>query len=474
MLLIEPHQSIKPMNGKAVSLAQPATRQPADVAAATPVVAAPDFTRSPVFPPTVYEALPRLLTDGCQAFQSQRERDVFFVSAVAVLSGCMPSVRGVYDGADVQANLFVFVVAPAGSGKGSLTWARMLGLAYHKARVEVSEQARQDYDQRAAEARTDKQPFLEHPPPYTPLFLPGNSSSAAFIKALKENGETGIICETEADTLSGALKQDWGDYSDLLRKAFHHESIGYLRKTGERYEIERPALSVVLAGTPGQVSKLIPNAENGLFSRFLFYCFENEPVWRDVSPVSGRPSLNDHFGRLSESVKTMALMLADTEPMVFALQPHHWKVLNQTCPLWLADAIDDTAKSFSGTVYRLGLVIYRLAMVLTILERYEAGSLTTSVVCQDSAFVTAMKMAQILLDHSKRMYGVMPRTGWGSTEPDKRSQFLTSLPDHFDRIQADAVGKQIGISERTVTNYLKRLVETGSILKTEHGKYQKT
>ena len=431
------------------------------------------WLESPPFPASVYQALPTLLVEGCGAFQSGREKDVFLLAAIGVLSGCFPSVTGIYDGAQVRANLFAFVVAPPSSGKGALTWARILGVAYHKSKTEASEQAKTAYDQREAESRVAKQAFPEPPPPYQTLFIPGNTSSAAFIKALKENEEIGIICETEADTLSGALKQDWGDYSDLLRKAFHHESVSYLRKSGERYEIEQPAISVVLAGTPGQVGKLIPSVENGLFSRFLFYCFETEPVWRDVSPKRGQTSLNEHFGRLANKVKHMATDLEQLGRIGFELTPSQWRYFNQQCPELLADAIDDTAPDFSSSVYRLGLVIYRLAMVLSVLGHYERESLGASITCEDTDFATAMTMAKVLIEHSKLMYATMPRPGRLGGELDKWSHFLAQLPTAFDRSSADQAGKQAGISERSVTNYLTRLVKTGQIQKTQHGKYQK-
>ena len=428
---------------------------------------------SPAFSQSVYQGLPNLLLKGCGAFQSGREKDVFLLSAIGVLSGCFPAVTGIYDGAQVRANLFVFVVAPPSSGKGALTWARIMGVAYHKSKTEASEQAKTAYDQREAESRAAKQAFLEPPPPYKTLFIPGNTSSAAFIKALKENQEMGIICETEADTLSGALKQDWGDYSDLLRKAFHHESISYLRKTGERYDIDQSAISVVLAGTPGQVGKLIPSIENGLFSRFLFYCFENEPVWRDVSPKRGQSSLNEQFGQLANEVKAMTDELAKVGDIVFALTPSQWRYFNQQLPELLADAIDDTASDFSSSVYRLGLAIYRLAMVLSVIRHYEHGSLSGSITCDDTDLATAMTMAKVLIEHSKLMYARMHRLGGLPGELDKWSQFLAKLPPTFDRSKADIAGQEAGISERSVTNYLSRLAKTGQVKKTEHGKYQK-
>src|SRR5690554_8206625 len=108
------------------------------------------------------------------------------------------------------------------------------------------------------------------------------------MQILQDNDGRGIICETEADAMSGANKQDWGNYSHIMRAAFHHEKISAARKTNrELLEIKHPQLAVALSGTPAQVPKLIASAEDGLFSRFIFYAFKNEIVWQDPSPRPG-------------------------------------------------------------------------------------------------------------------------------------------------------------------------------------------
>jgi len=89
---------------------------------------------------------------------------------------------------------------------------------------------------------------------------------------LGDSDKRGLIFETEGDTLAKAFKSDYGDFSDGFRNAFQHEPISYYRRTDKEYvEIDRPCLSALLSGTPKQITTLIPNAENGLFSRFMFY-----------------------------------------------------------------------------------------------------------------------------------------------------------------------------------------------------------
>jgi len=240
--------------------------------------------KSPFLPDTIFDQLPDILRKGCKAFTDRRERDVFLTGALAVLSGCVPNVTGLYDRALNYPNIFSFIIAPAASGKGAMKYAKMLGDVYHKHLLEESQESFKeykiqltDYYQSLAQYKKNKRstpPEEPIQPPFRILFIPANSSSAMVIKHLKDSTGSGIMCETEADTLGNTLKQDWGGYSDLLRKAFHFEKMSYSRKSNEEFfEIDEPRLSVAISGTPKQVLRLIPSTEDGLFSRFLFYVF---------------------------------------------------------------------------------------------------------------------------------------------------------------------------------------------------------
>ena len=81
--------------------------------------------------------------------------------------------------------------------------------------------------------------------------MPANSSATAMCQTLFENDGVGLMFETEGYTLASTFKSEHGNYSDALRKAFHHESISYnRRKDREFVELKTPRLSAVLSGTP--------------------------------------------------------------------------------------------------------------------------------------------------------------------------------------------------------------------------------
>lgn len=96
--------------------------------------------------------------------------------------------------------------------------------------------------------------------PLNRMFLiSGNNTGTGILQNIMDSNGTGIICESEADTVSTAIGTEYGNWSDTLRKAFDHDRLSYNRRTDREYqEVSRSYLSVLLSGTPAQVKPLIP------------------------------------------------------------------------------------------------------------------------------------------------------------------------------------------------------------------------
>ena len=66
----------------------------------------------------------------------------------------------------------------------------------------------------------------------------------------------GKTCRDDYDGFAGGfdgLDSDYGNYSDGFRKAFHHETISYVRRKDREYvNLKHPKLSALLTGTPKQ------------------------------------------------------------------------------------------------------------------------------------------------------------------------------------------------------------------------------
>jgi hypothetical protein len=435
----------------------------------------------PMLPDEAFDKLPEILKQGAAVFQDRRERDVFLTGALSIISGCMRNVVGLYRAKEHFANLFVFIIAPAASGKGSLTFAKVLGDKFHdKLVAESIEQQKiykielQEYKRKINDKKQDTSELAPpEEPPFIVLFIPANNSSARVIQHLKEGDEQGIFCETEADTMGAVFKQDWGSYSDLLRKAFHHEPISYSRKTNKEWvEIKKPRLSVALAGTPGQVENLIKSAEDGLFSRFIFYTFKSEIVWVKASDTMNGINLTAHFEQLSDTVLQFVGFLETYEKINFKLSENQWDKLNEFGENCLNSLATFVSEDLSSTSKRLGLILYRVAMVITALRYFDNGEIANEYHCTDEDFELALSLVKVYQDHSVFMFKELPKQ---ATVTDKLlKQFFEKLATSFRRKEAITLAEaELGIKERTADHYLSKLVAFKWIEKTRNGIYQK-
>jgi hypothetical protein len=385
-------------------------------------------------------------------------------------------VKGRYDGKTVYPNLYSFIIAPPASDKNTLVFAKHLGLQIHRKLF-------LDYQEKMKTYRLKKNESTDDPdqngskefsskPNLKILYIPANSSSASVISHLMHNDGIGIIVESEADTLTNTFKQDWGGYSDLLRKAFHHEPISYSRKKeNEFYEINQPRLSIALAGTPSQVTGLIKSPSDGLFSRFIFYAYSVKQEWRDVS-AANKIDLTSYFENYGQSLKNIYEILEAFE-YEFKLPEKHWEVFNDHFRKLLKQTERLTGKDSPSTVKRLGLITYKIAMVLTILRQFQEGSLPSEIlVCGDDDFANAMFLAKVYFQHSLFMLESLQKESGELPSSIGITKYYNGIRSnkHFKR--AD-LHKLSNMCPRTIDSYIKQLVDQKLLYKTKHGEFWK-
>ncbi|MCU0238545.1 MAG: DUF3987 domain-containing protein [Pyrinomonadaceae bacterium] len=430
-----------------------------------------DFLKqTPCISEDLFHNMPDLLKRAAEVFTEPRERDVFFTGALGILSGCLPNVSGIYAQENVYPNLFTFIIAPAASGKGALKFAKTLGDKYHTSLLDTSNLKNDEYKKEVEDYKNSlrtlkkgEKSSASEPtqPDFKVLYIPANSSYAKILSHIKQNGDQGIICETEADTMGNVMNKEWGGYSDLLRKAFHHEKISVSRKTNNEYtDIQEPRISIALAGTPGQVSKLISSAEDGLFSRFIFYAFKVEQTWKDVSPYAQPVNFSTFFKELSEEVYSLINFLELSQTTIH-LSKTQWHIFNDTCDEWLQEVIVFSGENAGSVVKRLGLILYRICMIFTALRKFENGDTSSVYTCTDNDFEVAVKVTSIYLQHSLLMFHNLPKNEGNLIfkAGNLKEQFLKALPQSFQRKDAVEIAKTFNMSARSVDNFLSSNLE---------------
>lgn len=433
----------------------------------------------PLIPSHVYDSLPKILQNVCHISQSDDERDILLLGAITTISSCIPKVYGIYGGQKVYSNLYLFVTALASAGKGMLTHCKRLVYPIHKKLREESQLLKAEYDteMNIYNANKKKTPNMEKPqkPPEKLLYIPANSSATGVFQLLSDNDGKGLIFETEGDTLAITFKSDYGNYSDGFRKAFHHETISYYRRTDrENVEIEKPQLSAVLSGTPKQVTNLIPDAENGLFSRFIFYYLDMKSEWKDVfaRPVSN--GIENYFNELGYRFYELYKELNSNLETEFNLTEQQQSTFNSKFTRWQDFYEKLLGNEYNATVRRLGLITFRIAMIFTVLRILETGEIQRPFVCGETDFNNAISITEILIQHAQKVYSDLPTPVNIPKRENREQRFFNQLPERFSRQDYLRVAGQLEIPDKTAQGYIAKFDKKGLIHRDKKDCYVKS
>ena len=433
----------------------------------------------PTFSDKVRDNLPEFLKKIANDSISNEDADLLILGTLTVVSACMPNIYGIYAGREVFPNLFLFVTAHASAGKGRLSLCRFIIDPIHKqlreeyaVEMEIFKRQQVDY------SINKKNPDAEQPiePPLKTLFIPANSSSTAVYQVLNDNKGVGLIFETEGDTLANTFKSDFGNFSDGFRKAFHHEPISYNRRKDKEFvEIERPKLSALLSGTPRQILSLVPDAENGLFSRFIFYCMNIRLEWYDVFAVQDE-TLDEHFKNYGREFFDLYRLLKTSPPIRFSFSATQQKEFHSFFENMQMEYSSGFGIDFVASIRRFGLITFRIAMTLSVLRILENGEFPNVMLCNDKDFSTAISMAETLLKHTAKVYQTFPVNA--EEQPigknQLKQQYFDALPHDFDKQTALSVAKTLNIPHKTAERYLKQWTLSAQLNRVKHGWYGKS
>lgn len=430
----------------------------------------------PTLPDAVFDTIPEFLKHITQVATTKEERDILLLGSLVTLSVAFPKLIGKYGDNPVNTNLFIFISAKASAGKGILIHCRKLVEPIHLALRSKAKIMKQQFEVDMQEYNTNKgkDANTEKPqkPPQKMLFIPANNSATGFLEILGDSDKRGLIFETEGDTLAKAFKSDYGDFSDGFRNAFQHEPISYYRRTDKEYvEIDRPCLSALLSGTPKQITTLIPNAENGLFSRFMFYVMNMKLIWKDVFASKTENGLDVHFEKLGNEFFSLYQTLQANPDVHFSLTTSQQLQFNQFFEKMQTLYVNIQEEEIISSVRRLGLIAYRIMMIFSALRIMEDGNIEQTIYCNDTDFQNTLDMITILVKHSSYVYSQIAQETYKPKPKHKKEQFLENLPYHFNRQTYVAVAQSLGITDKSAQRYIKEFKDADIIQYDGHDQY---
>ena len=417
------------------------------------------------------QKLPESVQQMLSLASTPEEQDIILMATLAAASACVPNLYFTYGptGKKYYANLQCFILAAAASGKG------IANQALEMARV-IDEQY--------------------------PLLIAGDSTLAAFYKALEERGGCGYLHESEGSVITDIWRTSAANYNTALRKAAEHEPISRNRVKGAS-EIKNPRLSMLLTGTFGQYKALVPSVENGYFSRLLTVVIKGTNPFdkRYVSSRGGQSAIPRIVGqRLLRTYET----LMNAGEREWSLTDAQKEQLGEHLETEYGTLIGLLGDNFHSAVIRMAVQIERIAMILTAMrggenphtmrgnehtegripsgimdkidEDKDRPSLVDTIYCRDEDYETAEMIGNKMLLHmaAYRMIDGDAQDVVPEIKPiDQRKVLFEQLKAEYALGELINEAKSQGVSRSSAIRWNNQWIEQGLITKENHGNYKK-
>lgn len=366
----------------------------------------------PCLPDELFDRLPDFLKRGLTHVRNKRERDILLLSMITNISGCLPGVRMNYGGMVYSADLYLVALAGSGRGKGVMQLAAILPAAIQEYYDELNRKDEREYRQKLLKwnleerlaAQEKRVPDLDQCPEMPVeriLKVAPNISKSQLILALEAGGAVGLVMNaSELDMISSAMHQEYGKHDDVMRAASQHEEVSSYFKTDHRLVVvSDPHLALCASGTPAQLHKFISSLENGMYSRVAFYVGQAHWEYKSANPGKARLDMRAYFKGMGEELLRMFIFLSGS-PTEVVFTEEQWKEHTERFRTYLREVVAEDDDSPGAIVLRHGLMMSRIAMVLTALRKCEPQWNTSEWKCSDEDFHTAMQIVDVLLEHS--------------------------------------------------------------------------
>ena len=410
----------------------------------------------------------QMLTDCLVPSQKVQSVELVHMASIALLSTLFTRVRILDNDQKAKSmNLFLGVVGPPASGKSMVL--APLPLIYGV----------EDYFRRSFTTAG-----LSRGMPEKTIRIPGDISKTRLIDHLWVNSQTDtptLILESESSTLVSALAGQHGGFRDVLNKIGENEPIGYSRvsggdsNNGRMVNINYPMASIVLTGTYDQAERMY-ELPSGTFSRFLYFTLsgteEFKPLQKYVGPATVNTGCSELFAsrilELFQFYRGLDNLLVD---------PNH-DVLTAYNAFAASRHAEGKAlfKKDASFIYRYVFRILKIAGIYALLrtwlqsgkEKYN-GEGVVEISMDD--FNSAMIHEPTLWDSHLAVYGLVKGK---VTNP--HAAIVNALSSTFTTADFKTeyqMQRATLPDNRSITRYLKSLIQDQLIERTQKGTFRK-
>ena len=381
--------------------------------------------------------LPESIQNMLSLAKTDQEKDMLLMATLAAASACVPNLYFRYGptGKKYYANLQCFILASSASGKGIANQA-----------LEMMRVVDEQY----------------------PMLIAGDSTLAAWYKALEEQGGIGYMHESEGSVITDIWRNAAANYNTALRKAAEHEAISRNRVKGAS-EIACPRLSMLLTGTFSQYKALVPSVENGYFSRLLTLVERGSHPF-EKSYVTAKSENSAIARQVGHQLLRTCENLMNAPEREWSLTDAQKERLGEKLETEYRTLIDMLGENFHSTVIRMAVQIERIALILSAMR----GNL---VECSDCDYQTAELIGSKMLMHMAMAYRMI-KGDEQETMPevkglDQRKVVFDGLKQRYQLNDLIKEAQSQGVSRSSAIRWNNQWIEKGMVRKENHGEYRK-
>jgi hypothetical protein len=355
--------------------------------------------------------------------------------------------------------LFASTRAAGGKGKAGKAISALDDIIEHQEKEHL--QQMMEYN-----ALKDAEKSVRHPPIKKKHLLPNDNTGASIVMTMANNDGGGYMFLSEAKGIANKVSTEHGrDIKTTFLQSFHNERIinhRVGRKGREEIDIKHPRLSCTLTGVLSDLPRMFPSVEDGLFSRFMFYVFNEETVPRNPYE-SGLASTYDK--EVTELRKLCNDIYFNLPSKIVCGTMDQGKIMKEWMEQEQAKGhVEETAQWL-----RVNCMVSKIQGILTAIRAVNTGEYVDEF--HDDDFSVAMELCHVLLKHSYAVKSFIDDSK--GLKKDKEGNIdidIDSLPaedllllsmkegEEWDRKKREKYGETIGVKEQMVRRYLGRLL----------------
>lgn len=441
---------------------------------------------TPMISQDVYNNLPSIFDNILKdefIKDNNRIKDLMLLSTLTSLSSIFPKVSGIYFSEKIFPNLYFFSGAKAASGKSSIKVSiEILSELEKYEDIENAQKLREynldleEYELSTASEKKEKvKPILPIQKNHT---ITANITDSRLLDKIAAGSS--LMFSTEADELSTAIANQHGSgMNNILRSCYQHESIGKDRVGSGTLKIDEPKLSLCVSGTLDQLFSVLGKSENGLFSRFMIYAFQNDYKYISPAPTTTfKQSRKEYIAQNVSPIIFEIMKKWDTNDVNFDLTEEQWVMFNKFCVKLhkKMEIIDD--REIETILNRYFLMCYKITMILTCLRKYDTFNTLFDETLYPSTIdiLSSQKIVYVLAKHMSLIYYSQEETVTTLRENklEKSVNLINSIDkEEFTKQDLLNLFMNSGISERTIERTTNKMIKSNMIEKINNKTFKK-